>query len=438
MESFMNPVTNTVDTEDDLIKDFVSFDDVQNQKERGFLQNQVRRAERYLQRGSETIFGLPGDVVQLLRSGAQKLPGGITAEEDLNFIERGGRKLLEALPGSAELRARSAEYLPDLEPESESEEIEDELVSDFAALALPVKGKIPFARALGVSVAGNAGKQAMKQMGFDENAQDLTKMGMMLFSGMFGRGRGINKYISNLYKEAESFVPEGAKMAYPTKKINSVENILKKGTLNDAKQGALSIVEDIKAKSPQGMMAVDEAVQFDKDINRAIAKAQRAGDKSKAGYLKQVKGAHASSMDEYAKQNPSWGDNWNKAKQAYAGIAQSENIKEYIKSNANLKNASHAAILLGIGETAIPGMYLEKAGVAGGAAATRYAAEVAKRLAKNPALRQYYQNVMTASLGENKAMLARNLAGLERTAKKEFENNPFPIFEFDEEEEISN
>jgi len=412
---------------------FVSLEEVRAQRE-GAVSGLSRRAERYGQRSAESIAGLPGDIYQTFRAVAQALPGGQEPEEEeLNFIQNWVKSGLEALPGSEELRARSAELFPELEPESSAEETEDEIVSDFAVLALPVKGRIPFARAMGISLVANLGKQTVKAMGMGEGAQEMTKLGTMLFAGMFGKGRGINSHIKNLYQSAERFIPEGAAFRYPSKKLNAVESILKKGSMNDAKRSVMSLVEDIKAKSPNGIMTVEEAIQFDKDINREIAKSAR--DKTKQGLLKQLKGAHTEALDVYATENPSFGETYKEAKQAYQGIAKSVDIQNYIRSNANLKNLAHAGILLGLEESVIPGRTIEKLGALGATASTLYAAEVAKRVSTNPALRRYYANVINASLSQNKAMLARNLAGLERAAKKEFKENPLPIFDIDEVQE---
>ena len=410
---------------DDLDSFFISVEE--NEKEVPLSESLKRRGRRYVARGVESIAGLPGDLVQTIR--------GLSSSEEIdesqdNFAKRGARSLLEALPGSAEFRASNAEQYPELEPESQFEELEDEIVGDLAVLALPVKGKIPFARALGLSMAGNLGKEVVKEMGFSEGPQEATKMGLMLFSGMFGKGRGVNKHISNLYKEAESFVPEGARLKYPVNKLKNVEKIIGKGALTDAKQAVGDIVEEIKFKSPGGLMKVEEAIQFDKDINRAIGKA--GADKTKSGYLKQLKKAHVESLNEYAKENPSWGENYKQAQQAYKGIETSQNVKNYIKRNMNLKNFTYATALLGLGGQYLPGSAGEKIGAIGSTAALLYAGTVAKRLATNPALRKYYGNVMQASLSNNKAMLSRNMAGLNRVAKKEFEDNPFPIFDSEE------
>jgi len=421
--------------EEDFDSFFISAEDVKQPDERTFREGAVRRGKRYLHRSKEAVLGLPGDIVETIRGVAQSVSGYVPAEEEGNFVQRAGRRLVERLPTSAELRARSAEKRPELEPESESETAEDEWVEDIAALSVPIPGlgRVPLIRALGIATASNLGKQIVKEIGLPETAQDLTKMGVMVFTGMFGKGRGVNSHINKLYREAEAFVPKGTTFTYPTKKLQNVESILKKGTMDDAKASVMKIVDDIKTKMPGGVMAVEEAVQFDKDINRAIRKS--SNDKTKLGLLKKLKGAHAEALDTYAKENPTWGEHLKEAKQAYQGIATSENIKNFVKRNANIKNLSHAALLLGMEEAAIPGALGIKLGTLGTSVAVLYSGEMAKRLAKNPALRRYYGNVLSASLSENKTMLARNLSGLERVAKKEFENNPLPIFDIEEEEE---
>jgi len=394
-----------------------------------FLKAADIRAARYLQRGAETIAGLPGDIIQLVRSIGSILPGGEIPAEKLEPLERFVRKGLEALPTSQELRAVSAELKPQLEPKTRFEEAEDEFVGDVTSLLVT---RIPAIRSIGLAAIGNIGKQAVKELGLGEGAQDATKMGLMIFAGMFRKGGGINTHIDNLYSEARGTVPKGATFKYPMSRLNVLEKNLKKGSLTDAKAASLKIIDEIKAKAPKGIIPVEEAVEFDRDINRAISKA--FADKAKRGWLDQVKKTHTKALDVYGKENPEWNKYYKEAKLAYKGMATSRKTKAFIKRNVNLKNAAHAAMLLGAEEYIIPGGRGLKLGALGALGTLTYMGEIAKRLARNPALRRYYQVVLTASLNENKAMLARNLPKLERVAKKEFEENPLP-FRFEEIEE---
>lgn len=403
------------------------------------IQEGLRQIQRPLQRTGEVLFGAPGEIMNMLGGINDILEGGRKPEEALTWMQKYGRRFAEMFPDISELRARSAEVRPELEPESDVEQREDEFVQDVVTLFGPNmfgKGQAlsKFGRALGTAAFGNLAAEGAKQLGVGETGQNITKMGAMLFSGMFGKGRGINTLIKNKYNQAAKAVPKGTKFQYNIDNLNKLEKSLQKGTINEAKEPVLKIIEDIRRKSPDGRMLVEEGVQFDKDINKALGRAR--GDKTLKGNLKQLKKTHNSSLENYAKENPTWGESWNEARELYKGIATSEDIQGYIRKNANLKNASYASLMLGMGGTYLPGGMLAKLGTAGGGAATLYASEIAKRLATNPALRRYYINVVNASLNENKGNLLRNLAGLNRTAKKEFENNPFPEFEISEEDMV--
>lgn len=419
---------------DDLESRFIPASELLKEKkpEEGVVGKAVRRGERYLLRGMESLAGLPGDIIQLIRSGAEMMPGGITPEEDLSFVGRLGRKALEAVPGSQELRAMGAERFPGLEPEGEFERIEDEVVADLAVLALPVKGKIPFARALGQSMVGNIGKEAVQAFGGGDTAQEATKLGLMVFTGMFGKGRGVKNHIKNLFKEAEAFVPEGATVDYSSSlnRLNNIEKQLQKGAIDASSKPVLDMIEQIKAKAPEGRMAAEEAIAFDRSINELMGDPAllKRGKKLLGG----VKGANNEALDLFAKENPSWGDTWKEAKQAYQGIAQSQKVKKYIQNNLSLKDYLHAAAALGMEELLIPGKVPGQLGALAGLSGAAYMGEVGKRIATNPALRRYYANVLNASLSQNKAMLARNIKGLDRTMKKELEDNPIKIFDISE------
>ena len=411
--------------------DFTPEEEIVNKQPSFFDEQVVRRGKRYAARATEAIGGLPGDILGLLKGIATSLP---MQSEDPNFIQRAGQALIDKVPGGADLRDLSSKLLPSLEPKNEAERIEDAIVGDLAVLALPVKGKIPFARALGTSLAGNVGKETVAAFGFGDKAQEATKLGMMVFSGMFGKGRGINTYINNLYSKAEGLVPEGASVKFPAKGLETFEKTLQKGGIDATKQPIMDIISDMKAKSINGMIPVDEAVAFDKRINKGRFS---GGDKVKKFYFGKLKTINSKPLEEYAAENPTWGSSYKEAKQAAAGIAQSEKVQNYIRSNISMKDMGYAALALGLEDIAAG--YLELPAkatsiIAGTAAAGGgvYAAEVARRLAKNPALRKYYINTVNASLKENKMSLAKNLSGLNREMKKSIEEEPLDFFDFSE------
>lgn len=411
-----------------------SFDPVDTVLEEDQKDGLGRRLSRYMQRSAEAIASLPGGFVELGR-GIAELTGGVTPKEELPGIMGFGRELLEKIPTPAEIRARGAEVHPELEPKDSWEEIEDEWVEDIATLAAtgPARkglsaGKAALNkvfRAIGTSTVGNLTKQGIKEFGGSEALQETGKLGSMLFFGMFGKGRGVRSYISNQYRNASQFVPEGAAVRYPIDKLENVERSLLKGGITPSKEKPLEFIQKMKAKISDGSMLVEEAVQFDKDLNEWIRKSP---DTQLRGNWKRLQGVNQSGLDIYSKENPSFGDSYQEAKMAHKGIAQSQDLQRFIRRNANLKNLTYSAALLGLEESFIPGSAGLKLGTAGAIGTGWWMKEVGKRLATNPALRRYYQNVLTASANQNQGMLQRSLAGLERAAKKEFEENPL---EFD-------
>lgn len=424
-------INDEVDTQEQPFK-FRSIDEESSPEEieeapieePGLLEKAKRQLHRIGVRVTAGGAGLPGDIYQTLEMAALHLPGGITPEEKLNFAQKGVKNLLQGFLSTDEINEKANEIYPELKAEGGVEETADEIATDFGTLINPIGGGLSFMKSLGMSVFGNLGKQAAKGLGFDETTQELTKMGSMLFAGMFSRGRGINSHIENLYKESKEFIPAGEMIQLKEKPLNKLKKSLGYGSVNDAKSEALNLIEEIEKKTANGLLIAEDAIQFDKDINRAIQKAGR--DEQKSGNLKQVKKAYAETLDNYAQQNPSWAEKYNEAKQAYSGIAQSEKVQASIRSNLNLSNLKNAAILFGLEEFAIPGRAATKiAGLSLGAASL-YATEVARRLAKNPALRKYYSNVITASMADNKPLLARSMKGLEKAAAKEFEADPWP------------
>ena len=419
--------------------DFIKASDVFNEEQNKSLFSDLyesgkRHIKRSILRTGEAIAGLPGDVVDIVKFLAEKT-GGIQPEENLTYLQKKGRNLLQSFPTSSDLRAQSAEINPQLEPVSLGEEISDEFVQDFASLATTGTG---FFKSLGISLAGNLGKGILKDLELSDTTQDLSKIGLMTFAGMFGKGRGINNYIKNLYKQADNAVIAGDTARYSTKGLSSLKSELTRGASNESKRPVLGIIENIESQSVNGIIPIETAMQFDRDINREITSAIKTGDKSKKRYLQKLSSINNSALESYGETNQVWKQNWNQAKQAYAGIAQSEKIQNFIKRNIKPRDYLYAAGFLGLGEGArryfdIP-IPTEK--LAGGAsiAAGAYAALVSKRLATNPALRKYYQNVLNASINENKVSLLRNMKGLNRVAKKDFEENPFQIYEIEEEQ----
>ena len=237
----------------------------------------ARGAGRTIARSAETVAGLPGDIQNfisgLLTKGFGLAVGEEKAQQASEFA-KGTMGLIPGLqaPSSAQIREEGTQALTGeyLEPQTSGEATYDEFVSDFAALAIPVKGKIPFARALGTSLFGNLGKEIVKALGGGEKAQTYTKLGTMMLAGALGR-QGARNYVSELHGEARDLIPAGAtiKANDLLNKLSKFETTIRKGGITPQKTPALSLVKQLmgKIKASGNDLLVEELPEFRKSIN---------------------------------------------------------------------------------------------------------------------------------------------------------------------------
>lgn len=422
-------------------------------EEKSFIE-QIDPKRQILRTGArigETLVGLPGDVRDVVKMGGGWLldkARGFIGKDPLNEEQKTLTpgifdlvgNLVESLPTSENLkenitRKYTGEYL---EPSNEYERFSDNVASDFAALALPVKGKIPFARSLGQSIIANSGGEVAKEFGGDK-AEAYTKLGLLFGMGLASGGKkgGVKKYINGLYNEMESTIPEGAQVSTKqlSKELDQIEAILKKGDPGaSSKQPAFKKIDSLKNKIKSGEIDVDELVQFNKDINESIYSLGEL--KRGQNQLYNIREAVHDTLGQYGKQNPDFMKSWKNANEAYAATETSRKVGNWIRKNVSVKDYIYAATALGL-EGIQFGLPATLSTIGAGAAlgSTAYTAEVMKRIAKSPALRKYYTNVVTNSLKNNKAGLTRAMKQLNSGLENSFKEEPFETVSFEEEVE---
>jgi hypothetical protein len=433
-----------------------SFDEVYQKKygakdeEETLLETTARTTARTGARAAETLLGLPGDVKDLLSNILVGIPEYFAGEElprwrqavkgdQSDFPEPLGLNF----PTSSELREGITKPLTGeyLEPKNEFEKFGDTISEDFASLAIPVKGKIPFARALGSSILANSGAEVAKVFGGDK-AEAYTKMGLLFSSGLLGqKGGGIKQYIRNLYKDMETSVPKGAVVsAVPLeKKLNKIENILKKGDPKDlSKAPGIQKIRAIKDKIQSGQIDVDEVIELTKSTNESIFGLGEL--KRGQNQLYNIRQALHDTVNEYGSSNREFLGKWKAANEAYAATETSRNVSNWIKKNISPKDYLYAGSALGLGGMAlgVGGMLTSlpitaKALGSGAAlASTAYSAAIINRISKSPALRKYYTNVVKNSLKQNKGGFLRAMKQLDNGIKESLEKSPYETVDFED------
>jgi len=424
-----------------------TFEDVYNRKfsnggdetvqENGVVYDSIKSGARHVARTSarigETLVGLPGDLREVLSNIMIGIPEYAVGEELPRW-----RKMVQgnggSFPTSKDVKQgltkqATGDYL---EPLNEYEEFADNIAQDFASLAIPIKGKIPFARALGSSIIANSGSEIVKPFIGDKGA-DLTKMGLLFTSGLIGqKGGGAKKYVSNLYEDMKQSVPSDASVsAAPLiKKLDKIESVLRKGDPSDAsKVEAFKKIGAVRDKVKGGQISVDEVLELTKSSNEAI---YGLGDlKRSQNQLYGIRNALHESAKEYGMQNKDFLGKWQSANEAFAATETSRKVGSWVKKNIKPKDYLYAAGALGL-EASLGSIPAAGTTVGAGAAlaATAYSAEVLKRMATSPSLRKHYFNVIGNSLNQNKAGFLRAMKQLDKGLEESFKEAPYETIEF--------
>lgn len=369
------------------------------------------------QRAKEAIKGIPGDFVQTAQALANWLPGQKSKD---TFISALGRDLIQRLPTTEDLRAEGAEQFPQFEPQDDKQAFAQEMAVDVSQLGV---GAGSILRGLGMAIAGQAGKKSAKALGADEFQQEMAKFGSSFIGGMFGGGRGLKTARNNAYTNMRNAIQPNEQFQYSQNPFVRVMRELNKGSPKE-NQAQINFVDEIFNKVSNNSMSAEDGERFYRQLNDRI---RTASTDDAARLWNRVLEAHTENLGNLSQQNPEFGKWFREGNMLHQGIAESNKVHKFIKKNANFKEFKNAMLFLGLEEAAVPGAGRVTAGSGLVLAAGAYATEVLRRISTNPAMRRYYMNIVNASLNENRHSLMRNLAGLERTLKKESEKDSFEI-----------
>lgn len=395
-----------------------------------------RHVARTGSRITESLLGLPSDVLQTAQMGArglEKVAGKVREKIGLKPLETKERP--PGLPGSEELREISTKLFGEkVTAQSPTESFIDDIVSDAAVLAIPVKGKIPFRkggiplmrrsmpfiRSIGTAVAANLAAKGAEQFGFEEKGQTAAKIGTFFLAGLAGKG-SVKKYWNHQYKLSEKAIPRGSKLD-ATKLDNKLDRLhsqLRKGGIETPSQKFVEKpIKDLQKIIHEGEMRVEDAVAAKKKINEL-----------RSGLFDEVKGKGAQkyartkindvanfldeSLEKYGKENPKFYEHYKNANQAYAGFHQSKRVGRWINRAIPFGKLGKGSILLletifkpATLKVTVPAITAFKGG------------ELLTRMFKNPTLKRFYGNLMKDSVKENSAGFIKNLNAMEKELKK--------------------
>lgn len=219
-----------------------------------------RTLARSTARAAESVLGLPGEITEGISSlvgagekaifGEKKTPQKIDLSSGLLKKINSTIKSFTgydsplpdqlSLPNSEDIKEYITKpigkLLPEgtLEPKTDWEKLSDEIISDGIPLLIPIKGKIPFARALKISGLSNLSSWLSKKLGFSEKGQAAAKLGTTLLTTFASPGI-VNKYAKTLKPtQAANFLDEVKRSSvilntlerYTNKAVNPITGIL--------------------------------------------------------------------------------------------------------------------------------------------------------------------------------------------------------------------
>lgn len=372
----------------------------------------VRHVARTGARVGEAIAGLPADILQGVSSLADIGQSYFTGKSspllrDIPYIPTSPR-LREYVTTPVAEKIAGKGYI---DPQTEKEALADEFAGDLSVFLLPIKGKIPFKRALATAGFGNMAKYGAKELGFSEGTQEAIKAGTMIGVNFAGPKR-LKEIATNLYTKAESALAPGA--AHSATKIQPViiklEHLMAKGDLPKNWDKKIKFLKD---SIEGGKAPVQEIIDINKDINNLFYREKRP-----AAFARSFSGLKEGTEDylkSYGKVNPAWYKNYSDANSLYSGIAKSKDVHDFLGKTLSGKNIGYGALgsLLGFYSlpTAMKGIAIGK-GIAP-------IVETFSILGKNPIAWNYWMKTIQGAIAKNTRAVSHWATKLNKELEKE-------------------
>lgn len=388
--------------------------------QRKYQPGKERHLTRIASRATETLLGLPGNIIQF-----SKFIGDLLPEEpefmkkDPSFLQKYGKKALETVPTSDDLKKISQDYFGLwTTPTDESEKVSDELIETFTNLMIPIGGQQSWIRSLAAAGGGVFSKELAKEYGAPEWAQEAVKFGTTLGISMFNPG-GAKEYASNLYKLADQAIPDSITVPAEglSKNLTKLRTDLAKGGGEMEKNSSLVIkwIDDVlkHVEENSGRLNVKEGQAYSKNINSVMGDPETLTRAKKL--FPSVQKEIRKSMQQVESVYPEYWKLYRNADESFGAVAQGIKLGERVenaikksplKSNLGILMASSAY------DPRLSVAYIAGRGLV-------ESAEILSQYAKSPVLRKYYHKMVLDAAKNNKVELMRTLQKIDKEAQKE-------------------
>jgi hypothetical protein len=409
---------------------------MKEEEEESSLDYLYRQIKRTKTRAVEAGLGFPGNTVKAVKWLADMLPKSPESlQRKPNIVQKFGKKLLESLPTSHELKQVSQElYGDEVEPRNELEKHADETAETFVSMFMPGTRGIPvLAKTVG-PVAAQAAKWGAEKIGLEPMGQEIAKNAVLLGLSVASQ-QGSRQMAHNAMTASEQLAPQGA--SFPTQQLeNALTNIeqtpwmrtaLRSPNPSPSARPAIRAIQNIRALFRNGRMDVQDTIQARKDLNEIARnlgafEIEHGGDQAAAiARLGQVRDALVNDgLAIYGRQNPAfWAAN-QAANQAFAVSQRGGAIAEFIIKNYHKPFMSDAMKIL-FGNIAGGGMGAigKTAAIGSSMVGLNLAARSLYRIAQSPMIARHYGAVLRNAASGNVAEMNKHLAKLDKELRKE-------------------
>jgi hypothetical protein len=266
---------------------------------------------------------------------------------------------------------------------------------------------------LGTAGLGNLAKLATQYIGGSERSGDLVKAGTMLAVPFLGV-RSSEKIASQLYADAESLLPEGARVSAEALSPNlaKLDKILVRGIKEaPGKKELSSIVGQLQDKISNNSINVADLVQSRRDLGSILASYPEI--KGVRGVLPELQSSIRNTLKSYSGKNPEFIKKLSQADEIWSAIHSGIRVGDFLKKNISFdKLDPKTALILGVSyNVGIPKVAAAYAGTK--------ALNGVNSLLRSPTLRNIYLDVLKDSFKENTASLIKNVARLDKAVSRE-------------------
>jgi hypothetical protein len=378
----------------------------------GLLDILGRGIPRTFARASESLFGLPGDISSLGLGAANYLTGGATPT-----YAQVQEKLPISYPTSEQIRSKLKDVTGGLlEPRDKSEELADNIASDFATIALSPNSALAsnFAKTVGANVAAFF----TKELGGGPLAQTGAKIGFSILAGVPGMRKGLADAMDKSYDAART-AAKGASVETGSlaKQAGQIFDNASKGD-SPAKKFLQERAKAVEKVTRNGKASVEELTQLKRDLNQHL---RSVGDipKEAQASVKKLVGGVVDTLKDYGKKNPQFGENFFKAEDIFKGLSAQSGLTKFLDKYISPTSIKSPVVKALIYTPATLHSPIKAAGAAGGAFAAQQLSSTFDLFKASKEARKAYTDLLTESFKNNGPAAARAATKLDKIAQKE-------------------